>query len=354
MNTSSLERSYSEVDRSAPAQLPFLPGTKIQFAWDSTSLGYLKTCPRLYQYIMIDGWGSRDESVHLRFGIEYHKALEDYDRLKADGASPDEALRTTIQETLARTYGWNVDEDSRAGKYKNRRSLLRIVIDYLDHFKDDPAETVILQNGLPAVELSFKFELDWGPKASEPGVRQYPGEYTEEDIATEEARVEASRQPYLLSGHLDRVVSFNSALFVMDRKTTTTTLSPYYFAQYEPSNQMTLYSLAAKVILESPIKGVVIDAAQILTDSSRFVRGFTYRTPDQLEEWTEDLRFWFGLAEHYATVNYWPMNDTACDKFGGCRFRGICSKSPQVREQFLKSDFDKLEESARWNPLKPR
>jgi hypothetical protein len=36
--------------QSGPAVSPFLPGTKIQFAWDSTSLGMLKTCPRLYQY----------------------------------------------------------------------------------------------------------------------------------------------------------------------------------------------------------------------------------------------------------------------------------------------------------------
>ena len=41
---------------------PFLPATHIQYAWDSTSLGYLKTCPRLYQYIMIEGWQSQIES----------------------------------------------------------------------------------------------------------------------------------------------------------------------------------------------------------------------------------------------------------------------------------------------------
>ena len=67
------------------AQSPFLPGTHIQYAWDSTSLGYLKTCPRLYQYTMIDGWGTTAESIHLRFGIELHKALEDYERSIAAG-----------------------------------------------------------------------------------------------------------------------------------------------------------------------------------------------------------------------------------------------------------------------------
>ena len=114
-------------------------------------------------------------------------------------------------------------------------------------------------------------------------------------------------------------------------------------------------------MIDSPVKGVIINACQLMLDyeksgdyGARFVRGFTYRTPDQLREWLADLRYWLDLAERYAIEDYWPQNDTACDKFGGCRFRDICSKSPQVREQFLKSDFTKLDEDARWNPLRPR
>ena len=88
-------------------------------------------------------------------------------------------------------------------------------------------------------------------------------------------------QPYLLCGHLDRVVNYFDDLFVMDRKTSTSTLSSYFFQQFDPNNQMSLYSLAGQVVLNSPVKGVIIDAAQVLMDSSRFVRHITYRTPDQ-------------------------------------------------------------------------
>lgn len=317
----------------------FLPGTKIQYAWDSTSLGLLKTCPRLYQYIMIEGWSPDAESVHLRFGIEYHSALQDYDISRAQAIPHDDAVHDTVRALLSRTHGWEVDETQKAGKYKNRRSLLRSVLAYLDHFRDDPAKTFILADGRPAVELSFRFELDWGPRVAWP----------EEPLTTP-----FPRQPYLLAGHLDRVVTFQDFLFGMDRKTTTTTPGPYYFNQFEPNNQMTLYTLASKVILGSPIKGIIIDAVQILIDSNRFVRGFTYRSPDQLEEWTHDLSYHLSMAEGYAANHYWPMNDTACDKFGGCRFREICSKSPQVREKFLRSGFTQLPEDQRWNPLKSR
>ena len=141
----------------------------------------------------------------------------------------------------------------------------------------------------------------------------------------------------------------------MYHKTTTTTPGQYYFHQYEPNNQMTLYTIGGQVVLNSPIKGVIISAAQILlTEPNRYIRGFTFRTQDQLEEWMTDLRVLLTNNEAYAEAGYWPMNDTACDKFGGCRFREVCSKSPDVREMFLKTDFIKLEEAGRWNPLKSR
>jgi hypothetical protein len=309
---------------------PFLEGTKTQYAWDSTSLSYLKTCPRLYQYIMLEGWSAKDESVHLRFGIEYHKALEQYDEKRVSGLDHEKSLYFSIHQLLIRIVDWEPDTSTRAGNYKNPRTLVQLVIDYCDKYKDDPAKTVIRENGRPATELSFRFELDWGPQA-------------------------AKGQPYVLCGHLDRVVTFNDSILVMDHKTTTTTPSQYYFDQYSPNNQMSLYTLAGQIILGSPVKGVIIDAAQVTLEvPNNFVRGFTYRTPQQIEEWLNDLRFWLYQAEQYATVEQWPMNDTACDKFGGCKFRGVCSRDPSVRDRFLEADFVKLPLEDRWNPLKPR
>lgn len=316
-----------------PAPSPYLPGTKIQVAWDSTSLGYLKTCPRLYQYSMLEGWSSREESVHLRFGIEYHHALQDYDLSRAAGISHDDAIHDVIRELLIRTHGFDPDH-----KTKTRDGLVRTVIWYLDRFREDPAQTFILSDGKPAVEQSFRFELDWGP-----------GDWNKSIVEGVFAE-RTQRQPYILCGHLDKIVTYNDELFAKDYKT----VWSFWGKRWEPDNQMTLYSLASKVILNAPVKGVIIDMAQIKEDTTEFKREFTFRTPDQLEEWLRDLRYWLTLAEQYAIADYWPQNDTACDKFGGCRFRDICSKSPSVRERFLEGNFIKLEESARWNPLRAR
>ena len=63
---------------------PFLPGTKVQYACDSTYLGDFKRCPRLYYYTMIEGWRPREDNVHIRFGAEFHQVVQAYEKLKAD------------------------------------------------------------------------------------------------------------------------------------------------------------------------------------------------------------------------------------------------------------------------------
>jgi hypothetical protein len=306
---------------------PFLPGTAIQFAWDSTSLGWFKKCPRLYQYQMIEGWRGKSTGVDLQFGIWYHKGLELYDRQRVQNMDHETSIRSVVHYLYMESFGWE------GTNYKNPKTLIRSVIQYLDQFgENDPARTVVKQDGHPAVEVSFRFELDWGPRAGE--------EVDNEGYL--------GSQPYLLCGHLDRVVDFAGGTYVMDRKTTKSTISDYYFDQFEPNTQMTLYTLAAKVILHTPIKGVIIDAVQVAVGFTRFARGFTYRTDSQLNEWLVDLRHTLDSAERCATEAYWPMNDSACFL---CRFKSICSKDPAVREAFLESEFTKEDP---WNPLKVR
>lgn len=311
----------------------FLPGTKIQYAWSASSIEAIKRCPRLYYYEKIEGWSEADESVHLRFGHELHQAFSDYEIYKAEGAKHDEAQHKTIKELLTRTHEWapvpKNSKQEKAMKYKNKDNLVRSVIWYLEKYKDDAAKPYIMHDGKPAVELDFRFELDWGPNDIEQSFTDIGAVYGNKG------------QPYTLYGILDKVVVLNDDLFVMDHKTTTSTPGDYYFDQFEPNTQMSLYTLASQVVFKSPVKGVIINACQVAIDFSRFTRGFTFRTSEQIEEWVYDLHYWFAKAEEFATADYWPMNDTACDKFGGCKFRRICSKSPQVRSQYLKADFVK-------------
>lgn len=324
-----------ENDDMVEAPSPFIHNTNIQFALDSTSIGYFKTCPRLYYYIMIEGWQPKDESVHLTFGKLYHEALHIYDILRlTEKLDHEESVFQVVKWLL--DYGVDypdVSEGKPSIRAKSFQGLLDTVVGYLDKYplEHEPAKTILRSDGKPACEVSFRFELDW---------QSYYSEETKSNV------------PYLLCGHLDRVVDFNGSLFVMDRKTTTSTPGAYYFNQWDPNNQMSLYTVAGQIVIGSPIKGVIIDVAQVkLKEPPEYVRGFTYRTPDQSAEWLAGLQTWTRAMESCALDDDWPMNDTACDKFGGCRFREVCSKSPSVRKNFLKSEFVQGE---KWNPLKPR
>lgn len=314
----------------ADYETPFVPETHYQWAWDSTSLGWLKDCPRKYQLHMIEGWIGKGESVHLEFGIIYHNALEQFDRLRHAGMSHDEAVIQVVRLVLTQTWKdgrpWRASKDLNPEdktSLKCREHLVRTVVWYLDKFRNDPAQTMISSTNRPMVELHFQFELNFGIRLS---------------------------HQYNLCGYLDRVVLFQDMPFVMDRKTTTTTLGSYYFEQYEPDNQMSLYTVASQVAFKTPVKGVIVDAAQIAVGFSRFVRSFVMKTPDQIDEWMKDLKIWLRQAELYASQGYWPQNDKSCHKYGGCTFRDICSKSPSVRNKFLESSFERRA----WNPLIPR
>lgn len=294
----------------------------LQLAWDSTSLGALKTCPRFYQYSIVEGWQPRHISVHLTFGLHYHAALERYDHAKASGLSHEESEIKAIRYLLEVTWDkekqrpWCSDDPN-----KNRFTLVRSVVWFLEQFKEESLKTVILANGKPAVELSFRF--DSGVLTNSTG------------------------ETFLLCGHLDRLVEFQDKFFVADRKTSKSTLTQDFFDKFSPDNQFSLYTLAGHVVYSLPIEGLIVDGAQIAVTFSRFARGFSPRTKEQTEEWFKDFQFWVAQAEVYAKAEYWPMNDKACGNYGGCQYRGICSKSPKVRERWLQADFTKRV----WDPL---
>lgn len=320
-----------------------------QFAWDSTSIKLAETCLRKYQYKMILGWQPERKSVHLLFGGWYASALESYHKYIADGMSQDEALAEVVSEALYETWmfpncsycegtgrgdewdsvcltcdgegklssggePWTSDHNT-----KTRENLIRTIVWYVDQFgEDDSCSTVILSNGKPAVEHSFRLEADNG---------------------------------IILSGHLDRLVEYGNQPYIQDQKTTQSTISSRYFDSYNPDTQMSLYTFAGKAIFNLPIKGIMIDAAQIAVGFTRFERGFSFRTEDQLNEWYDNSMYHIEKARQATRDNYFPLNPSSCNMFGGCEFRHICSKAPSIREQFLKGDFVK---GPVWDPLLPR
>jgi hypothetical protein len=280
----------------------------------------------MYEYSIVRGYEPKQRSFHLTFGIAYHEALEIYDHRRSEGLTHDYAVRAAVWHTLTKTWDQKLQRPWNSGdQYKNRFTLVRTIVWYLDHFADDPIRTIQLANGRPAVELSFRYE--------------FPHRF-----GTGEAAIAC--------GHLDRLGEIGGGVWVIDRKTTKHELNSRYFEQYSPDNQMSWYTLAGKIIGETPVQGVILDAAQILVGSSRFQRQPISRTQSQLDEFIRDISSYLERAEQYAEDNYWPQNTTACFNYGGCKFRAVCARSPEVREAFLNDETQFQKRT--WDPLVAR
>ena len=320
-------------------QLPTL-----QLAWDSVSLGALKTCPRLYQLSIVEGWRSREEAVDLEFGILAHSGRERYYHARANGSDHDTSVSLALDFVLTASWDSELDRPRAVfcqDSYKNRFTLARTLVWYLDQWQQDPLEQVILASGKPAVEVSFRFELDFGPDYGWQWISSQP------DVPGSQSGHNEQTVHYALCGHLDRLVRFNERLWVSDLKTTKSEPGSWFFEHFSPDNQMSLYSLAGKVVAGEPTAGVIVDATQVAVGFSRFRRGLIARTEAQLEEWLHSLRVLLRQAEQYARENFWPQNDRACYR---CQFRSVCGRTPQVRESILASEFTKRT----WDPTQAR
>lgn len=313
------------MDKSTTSTVRYSYSQKVpnhQLAWDSTSLGALKTCPRYYYYGIVVGYITKSESVHLRFGSEYNNALVTYHKSKAEGKDHIQSTLDALRYALVHTWDftlnrpWMTEEPT-----KTRETLIRTVIWYLEQFADDQMETLILKDGSPAVELSFRMELDLYSSITD--------------------------EPYLLCGYIDRAVVFQDRPWFTDWKTTKGQLNEQYFASYSPNNQVSQYTSAGELILDEPIAGMIIDAAQLGVTFSRFQRQQIARTKPQLEEWLRNSIIAIRHNEEYVEANYWPMNETACGNYGGCPFRQVCGATPEIRQRLL----DGLFQRRMWDPL---
>jgi hypothetical protein len=305
----------------------------VQHAWDATSLTLASECARKYYYRMILNIAPRVESVHLLFGGLYATALEHFYQHRAAGLSIDEALHLVVRETLINS--WNHERTPEGERIpgtgqpvnfddskKTRFTLIRSIVWYVEQFANESAEgitTYHLADGRAAVELSFAVEIADG---------------------------------ITWCGHLDRVVNYGGDLYWMDQKTTGSTLGTYYYEGFRTSNQFMGYTWAGQIVLKSPVKGGIIDAAQIAAGYTNFGRSPIVFTRDQLDEWRDSAMTHIETTRRYAAEGKWPMNLTSCGNYGGCPYKILCTRAPVIRSKFIEGDFIHPEKP--WDPLTPR
>jgi len=292
----------------------------VQVYWDATSLELFQTCPRKYQLQMLESLRMANKSVHLVFGGIYASSLELFYNLRADGQSIEEALHTVVHAALRASWkdGKPLDFDHSA---KTRFNLIRSIVWYIDQFAEESVSgitTYHLASGKAAVELSFSLEMT---------------------------------DSIIWCGHIDRVVEYAGDLWWMDQKTTGSTISPRFFDQFKPHNQFYGYTWAGQTILGKPMRGGIIDGAQIAVGFTRFERSPITVTQDQLSEWFDNTLWTIEQAQQATREYRFPMNLASCGNYGGCPYRQLCARSPSIRNKFIEGDY--VHEQP-WEPAVPR
>jgi hypothetical protein len=314
---------------------------KLQLFWDSVSTGALKKCPRYYELSIVEGWQPKGKRTDLEFGLFLHSGRERYYHARARGENHEVATNAALDYVLTATWDNVLDRPWMSGdSSKNRYTLAQAMVDYCDKWEHDPLATVILASKLPAVEMSFRFPLGFGPTGSLPYDAQ-------SDSGGESA------EEFWLCGHLDRAAEFQERTWISDLKSTRSELNDRYFKQFKVNNQFSLYALAGRIVLNiKAVPGIIVDAVQVLaTQPPRFKRVLVERTEAQLTEFVRGLHVLLRQAEYYARHGFWPMNERACFEHGRpCDFLEICGRAPSVREQWLRADFVKRT----WDPTKVR
>lgn len=371
----------------------------LQTAWDSTSFRSLMQCPQQYKYGIVDGWRLPEGRVDLEFGGYFASAAERYKKARLRGldklAATVEAVRYVIEatwlpgeagsagapwggryETFWHCTGTEPYKNAKGNKAKcpfshkgvwfpepapdvcgecgsmvaterqwvsnnkakDRYTLVRLVAAYCDaqpETAEEGAYPYAFPSGLPAVELSFQMPLPWRTPVfdrSNPGV---------------ETRLEGG-EPYILCGHLDSIMQFGTEYFGADNKTTKNALNANYFAGFSPDIQVDIYDLAGSTLYsELNLRGFMIEGAQTTQSAAKFAVGLQYRSDGQREELLADLRYWLTQAEKFAIEGHWPRNRASCKM---CQFKMVCSKEPQMREQYLEANYVRQP----WNPLAER
>lgn len=317
---------------------PFLPDTKLQFAWDSTSLTTFMECPRKYQLRILEGWVTRSpkRQVALDFGILMHRGIELYHVYRSTSVDHEGSVFSAITSIMHDTLFQRLpteeeiaelkeDEDAddsehKVAKVRTRYHLIRALVWYFENYAQDTLRVVQLANGRPAVELSFRFPTG----------------------------ISLGSDEVIYCGHMDRLVHAQGGTWVVDVKTTGSSLGSSYFRLFDISHQMTGYTLAGTVVLNERPSGVIIDGISLLVGGAKFGRAPTHRSKSQLTEFVENLGHYVEQAERFHDEGHYPLNTTSC-RF--CEYVGICSQPPEVRQLYLNQKFQR---GKTWNPLENR
>ena len=355
-----------------------IPGTTLQWVYDSTSLTKLQGCLRKYNFRIIQGWEEKETSPALTWGRDFHTCQETYHKCRAFGLDHETSVRRVAR--LAMLLG---DRLISLDTSRTKETLTRAIVWYLDQYQDDPLKTSLLSDGSPAVELSFMlpvFDIEVGPTEDLPPldfreVVDYCGSIDKAIDAIHQGRklfgsligtghLNAAQEygawhsfhtiTVFFAGHIDRVVHFGDEVFITDYKTSKYPLDHDWIKGFDMSTQFEGYYTAAHImsslpnsVFPSPPAGVIVDGIQLGVNFNRFARFPLRYYPSTAEEFLQNFEALVRTkAELASQLGFYPREaESECNHYrrrdgtGGCEFRRVCKLPIESRERELQQHF---------------
>lgn len=276
----------------------------IPTTFDNSMLTAFRQCERLFYNRYIMGY-RESENVNLHAGKCHAAALEAARwAFYRDGASEEEAFEIGAKR-LVEEWG---DPMKFADEVKNLRRMLEVFEAYMVEYPLSETE-IARVDGMPLVETHFDYPFG----------------------------------QYRYCGTPDAVIEYGGGLWLVDEKTTGSTLNGQWAAQWKRHGQFSGYAWGLKEH-GIQIDGVLVRGIGIQKTQTRFLEVATPRPQWMIDEWEREATRTIDAITNRCNTAYWGCSiGDACTKFGReCDFLPqCCSPAP---------DYSKFK-VGKWYPM---
>jgi len=292
------------------------------FQLSYTKMDAAARCPCFYYYDRVLNITTQAEQLGMKFGGAEHAGIRTLYETKSL-----EACLKAGEEAWAPFEGRDVNKAGKPG-VRTLSKLREILTAYYEQFflKEDWED----QGGEQMQELLIKVPSQYWHLFAKAGTNPFYIRYL--------AKIDRLG----LSGGVPAIQEFKF-------------LKPFLGADFtpEPNNQIVGYLRASNrrkavvtvaKVQPSSIKGMVQPRAKKDEPYSIFTRDPVYYSDFVFEEFEKDVIGWVVSILTWQMSNYWPKSAPgACNDYGGCPFKTLCSVEPKQREVMIELGFKQKE-----------
>lgn len=332
--------SLGEASVLVPAQpkemisVTLTPSGKTKVRINSSSISVIQECLRKSQYLLEEKWKAEDESPATLFGSAIHKALEVFytgalseralpslnecEQLIYSPALQSNLVLSAISAFITKAQPLSALPDG------DKRSILNgvwILHNYFKTYINDPYSVYIDDQG-PFLERMFSYVM-----------------HEDESLVIE------------LFGTIDFIFKHitDGNLLPGDHKTSSSLNfnGQSYFDRERPNHQYTCYMMMLNKVYGLSLTDFMVNVIEVKPKPKtargsvpNFPRQITRRDENDYIEFKEVVmkvvRDYLYARKH----NEWPLGSTdACNKWGGCQYKQVCSAPKSLRHNVLTSKF---------------